>query len=98
MEQKSGARGIDDDAPLDNPQPVRHTEAQAFEECGQMPGVDQLAVDRGLPADGFEAGAIQECRKQRMSGERLVEPGDGVGGAREGAEQLSICFDECTQI
>jgi hypothetical protein len=60
MEQKSGARGIDDEAALDNPQAIGHTEAQAFEECGEMPRVDELAVDRGLPADGFEAATIEE--------------------------------------
>jgi hypothetical protein len=83
MEGKGAQLGIDDDAALDNSQPVRHTEAQAFEEGGQMPGIDQLAIDRGLPADGFQSGTVEERRQQRVSSECLVEPRDGAGGARQ---------------
>jgi hypothetical protein len=53
-----------------------------------MPGIDQLAVDRGLPADGFETGAVEERREQGVSRQRLIEPGDGAGGARQRAEQV----------
>jgi len=42
-----------------------------------VPGVDQLAVDGGLAAYRVEPGAVEEGGAQRVTGERLVEPGDG---------------------
>jgi hypothetical protein len=51
-----------------------------------MPGVDQLPIDRRLPPDRLETGAVEEGLGQRMAGQGLVEPGDGGrgGGKRAG--------------
>ncbi|HEY0194665.1 MAG TPA: hypothetical protein VGC42_26315, partial [Kofleriaceae bacterium] len=54
-----------------------------------MPGLDQLAVDRGLLAHRLQPGAVQEGRAQRVRcAECLVEPGDGGGRALEGAGEV----------
>jgi hypothetical protein len=66
---------------------------QAPDQRGEVPGVDGLAVRRGLAADGLEAGAVRQRRRQRVAGARLVEPGERgrrrrVAGLRgRGAEE-----------
>ena len=48
-----------------------------------MPRVDQLAVDRGLLADGVETGALEKRLGQGMARQRLVEASDGGRGTGE---------------
>jgi hypothetical protein len=43
-----------------------HAESKTFEHGGEVPGIDCLAVDRGLAADGVEPGAVH--RKAGKSG------------------------------
>ena len=43
-------------------QRVIHAQAQPFEDGGEVPGIDFLAVDRGLAAHRLEAGAVEERR------------------------------------
>ena len=79
------ARGVEDHAAVDDAQFAVHAQPQAFEHRGEVPGVDRLAVDGGLAAHRVEAGAVEEGRQQRMAAQRLVEPGEGGGGAFERA-------------
>jgi hypothetical protein len=53
-----------------------------------MPGVDRLAVDRGLTADGVEPRAVHEGRQQRVPGQRLVEPGDAADACANALARL----------
>ena len=84
------AGGGEDGAAVDDAERAVHAQAKPFEHGGEVPGIDRLAVDRGLAADGVEPGAVQEGRQQRMAGECLVEPGDGRGGLCQGAGQRRI--------
>ena len=86
------AGGGEDGAAVDDAERAVHAEAKPFEHGGEVPGIDRLAVDRGLAAHGVEPGAVQEGRQQRMAGERLVEPGDGGGGLCQGAGQRRTGF------
>jgi hypothetical protein len=54
-------------------------EAQAdpLDQRRQVPGIDRLAVDRGLPADRVDPGAPGPGRSQRVGGERHREAGRG---------------------
>ena len=90
------AGGGEDGAAVDDAERAVHAQAQPFEHGGEVPGVDRLAVDRGLAADGVEPGAVQKGRQQRMAGECLVEPGERRGGLRQGAGQRRIqVFSRC---
>ena len=86
------AGGGEDGAAVDDAERAVHAQAKPFEHGGEVPGIDRLAVDRGLAAHRVEPGAVQEGRQQRMAGERLVEPGDGGGGLCQGAGQRRIQF------
>ena len=86
------AGGGEDGAAVDDAERAVHAQAKTFEHGGEVPGIDHLAVDRGLAAHGVEPGAVQEGRQQRMAGERLVEPGERRGGLRQGAGQRRIRF------
>jgi hypothetical protein len=44
-----------------------------------MPGVDRLAIDHGLAADGVEAGTVGPGRGERVAGEDRIEASDGAG-------------------
>ena len=60
-------------------------EAQAhpFDQGGEVPGVDRLAVDRGLAAHRVEPRAVGPGRDERMRGQGRIEAGEGRGGAFE---------------
>ncbi len=77
------ARGVEDGAAVAHGQVWVYAQAQAFQHGGEVPRVDAVAVDRGGVAGGFESGAVEHGRQQRMAGQCLVEPGDGGGGAGE---------------
>ena len=90
------AGGGEDGAAVDDAERAVHAQAKPFEHGGEVPGIDHLAVDRGLAAHGVEPGAVQEGRQQRMAGECLVEPGERRGGLRQGAGQRRIqVFSRC---
>ena len=74
---------VEDVAAVDDAQIGVHAQPQAFDGRGEVPGIDELAVDRGLTADRVEPGAVEEGLGQGMTGQRLVEPGDGGGGPGE---------------
>ena len=84
------AGGIEDGAAVDNAQRAVHAQPQAFEHGGEVPGIDRLAVDRGLAAHRVEPGAVEEGRAQRVAAERLVEPGEGGGGAGERSGERGV--------
>ena len=84
------AGGGEDGAAVDDAERAVHAQAKPFEHGGEVPGIDRLAVDRGLAAHGVEPGAVQEGRQKRMAGERLVEPGERRGGLCQGAGQRRI--------
>ena len=52
-----------------------------------MPGIDRLAIDRGLAAHRVEPRAIGPGRSERMAGHGRIEAGEGGGGAFEIARQ-----------
>lgn len=79
---------LEDVGAVDDAQIGIHAQTQAFEERGEVPGIDPLPVDRGLLADGVEAGAIKEGLGQRMAGEGLIEPGGG--GPERGREHHRV--------
>ena len=83
------AGGGEDGAAVDDAERAVHAQAKPFEHGGEVPGIDRLAVDRGLAAHRVEPGAVQKGRQKRMAGERLVEPGERRGGLRQGAGQPS---------
>ena len=90
------AGGGEDGAAVDDAERAVHAQAKPFEHGGEVPGIDRLAVDRGLAADGVEPGAVQEGRQQRMAGERLVEPGEAAAAcARAPASAGSRFFSRC---
>ena len=90
------AGGGEDGAAVDDAERAVHAQAKPFEHGGEVPGIDRLAVDRGLAAHRVEPGAVQEGRQQRMAGECLVEPGERRGGLRQGAGQRRIhVFSRC---
>ena len=84
------AGGGEDGAAVDDAERAVHAQAKPFEHGGEVPGIDHLAVDRGLAAHGVEPGAVQEGRQKRMAGECLVEPGERRGGLCQGAGQRRI--------
>ena len=57
------AGGGEDRAAVDDAQRAVHAQAQTFEHGGEVPGIDRLAVDRGLAAHRIEPGAVQEGRR-----------------------------------
>ena len=84
--------GVEDFSPVDNAERAVHAQPQPLQHGGEVPGVDQLAVDRGLAAHRVEPGAVEESRKERMAVQRLVEPGDRRGrfGERRGERGVRV--------
>ena len=91
------AGGGEDGAAVDDAERAVHAQAKPFEHGGEVPGIDRLAVDRGLAADRVEPGAVQEGRQKRMAGERLIEPGERRGGLRQraGQRRIQVFFSLC---
>jgi hypothetical protein len=58
-----------------------------------MPRINELPVNRGLTAYGFEPGAVEESREQRMSVESLIQPSDGPRRALKAAREDGIDAD-----
>src|ERR1700677_5086041 len=58
-----------------------------------MPGIDELPVNRGLTAYGFEPGAIEERRQQRMSVEGLIQSSNRPRRALKDACERGINTD-----
>ena len=79
--------GVKNDAAIDDAERPVHAQAQALEHRGEVPRIDELAVDRGLAADRVQAGTVQKGRTQGVIGQRLVEPGDRGGGLGEGGAE-----------
>ena len=76
------ARRVEGLQPLNDGQRAVHPEPQALEHGGELQGIDQLPVDRGLPTHGLESGAEEEeGALQGMEDERLIEAGDGGRGS-----------------
>jgi uncharacterized protein involved in copper resistance len=71
-------RSVEDGAAVEHGQARVHAQAQAFEESGEVPGIDCMAVDSGGPPHGFEARAMEHGRKEGMAHKGLVEPGNGA--------------------
>ena len=90
MQGEGVARRREDRAAVDDAQRAVHAEPQAFEHRREVPGVDRLAVDRGLTAHRLEPGPVQERRAQRMAGERLVEPAERERGPRQRVQQRRV--------
>jgi hypothetical protein len=67
------ARGVEDFQPLADRQRAVHPEPQPLGHGGELPGVDQPPVERGLPPDRIEPGAVQGRALQGIEGQRLVE-------------------------
>jgi hypothetical protein len=65
MQFEGNAGSLQDVGAIDDPQIRVHPQPQAFEDRREMPGVDQLPVDRGLPAHRVEAGTVEEGMGQR---------------------------------
>src|SRR5487761_1677075 len=59
-------------------------QAHPFDQGGEVPGVDRLAVDRALTAHRVEPGAPGPGRGERVRSDGRIEAGDGAGGAFEG--------------
>ena len=72
-------------AAVDQGRHMIEAQANPLDQRRQMPGVDRLAVDRGLPADRVEPGAPGPGRSQRVGGECRIEAGDRAGGLFESA-------------
>ena len=72
-------------AAVDQYRGMIEAQANPLDQRRQMPGIDRLAVDRGLPADCVEAGAPGPGRSQRVRSERHIEAGDHAGGMFESA-------------
>ena len=90
MQVQRMAGGIEDGTAVDDAERTVHAESKTFEHGGEVPGVDRVAVDRGLAAHRIEPGAMEKGRQQRVAGERLVEPGYGRGRPRQGTGERRI--------
>jgi hypothetical protein len=56
-----------------------------------MPGIDDLAIDRGLAANCVETSAIDPCGGEGMADNRRIEASDRAGRALEaGGERLPL--------
>ena len=55
-----------------------------FDKRGEGPGIDRLAVGRGLPAHRIEPGAVGPGSRQRMAQQRRIEARDCGRGMFEG--------------
>jgi hypothetical protein len=54
-----------------------------------VPGIDRLAVDRGLAAHGLKPDPVKKGRTQGVR-ERLVKPGGGTGGMDQRGGECSV--------
>ncbi len=71
MQLEGGPRFIQNVAAVDDPQVGVHPQPQAFEGGGQVPGIDQRAIDRGLAAHGLKARPVKDGLRQGMAGKGL---------------------------
>ena len=78
------AGGLEDRAAVGDAERRIHAQAQAFEERGEVPGVDEKSVDGGVAAHRLEPDAVQQGRGERVMLERLVEAGEGGGMSERG--------------
>ncbi|MDO9714067.1 hypothetical protein [Paracraurococcus lichenis] len=82
------AGGVLDCPRIHDPLAVPHgPQRQAFQRGGEVPGVDQMAIRRGLAPGRIEAGPVQQGRQQRMQGGGGVEPRDRCAGQGKGRQQ-----------
>jgi hypothetical protein len=56
---------------------VVHTQPQPFEYGREMPGVDELTINRGLTPHRFEPNAIKEGWQQGVPVKGLIKSSDG---------------------
>ena len=89
------AGGGEDGAAVDDAERAVHAEAKPLEHGGKVPGIDRLSVDRGLAAHRLEPGAVQKRRQQRMTGERLVEPGEAPAAYARAPASAGSSFSRC---
>ncbi len=82
MQGQSVARGVEDDATINDAGGAVEPQPQSFDGGREVPGVDGAAVDGGLTAHGVQPDPMQEGGKQRVAVKSLVEPRDGRRGAR----------------
>ena len=85
VELKGVMRRGEQHAAVDQYRGMIEAQADPLDQRRQMPGIDRLAVDRGLPADCVEPGAPGPGRSQRVRGECGIEAGDRAGGMFESA-------------
>jgi hypothetical protein len=64
---------------LEHRRHVIDADPDSLDERREMPGVDELAVDRRLAADGVEAGAPGPGRGEGVAGERRIKASDSAG-------------------
>ena len=76
--------GSEQQAALEHRRYMINPQAHPFDQGGEVPGIDRLAVDRGLTAHRVEPGALGPGRVRAGASEGRIEPGDGAGGAFEG--------------
>src|ERR1019366_5798206 len=84
------ARRVEDHAAINDAHRVVHSQAQPFEHRREMPGIDELAVNPGLTAYGFEPNAIEERRQQGMPVEGLIQSSDRPRRALKTARERGI--------
>ena len=71
--------GSEQEAAFEHRRHVINPQTHPFDQGGEVPGVDRLAVDRGLPAHRLEPGAVGPGRGERVVGEGGIEAGDHCG-------------------
>ena len=85
VETEGVMRRGEDGAAVDQRRAPPEAEADPFDDCREVPGIDRLAVDDRLQADRLEAGAPGPGGAERVGGERRIEARDHAGGAFETA-------------
>ena len=81
------AGGFENGAAVKHGQVHIHPRAQALEHRRKMPRIDAVAVDGGVPPDCLQPRrAVEDRRRQDVSGKRLIEPGNGCRGACQRTE------------
>ena len=82
------ARGVLQRARVPHPLTVPHgPQRQAFQRGGEMPGIDQVSVRRGLAPGRVEPGPVQQGRQQGMQGGGRVEPRERRAGRGKRRQQ-----------
>ena len=82
------AGGFEDGTPVDDRRGSIHAKPHTFNDGGQVPRVDHPPVDRGLPANSFQADAPEPGGLERVPGEQRVEACDAPGGALEPSRDI----------